>query len=142
MGTVPVRYPVLVYFGGRNWPGSRTVKAFGFDGLADRMGLVLLSPSFSDGEYWRPESGTGETLAKAVGEVEGRCGLKRSKVFLYGYSAGGQCAALFAAHMKDRVAAWGAYACGVYPDVVPANGVPALVTCGVDDTDRLRISRM
>ena len=43
--------------------------------------------------------------------------------------------------MKDSVAAWGAHACGVYPDVAPSKGVPALITCGVDDSDRLRISR-
>ena len=62
-------------------------------------------------------------------------------IVLSGYSAGGQCAALFAQSKELSVAAWGAHGCGVYPDGDLAAKVPALVTCGTGDEDRLRISR-
>ena len=133
---------VVVLFGGRGWVGEKTLRAFGFGRIADRERAFLLSPSFSKGEYWRPETGTGAKLAKAVGELSRRYGLKQSKVVLYGYSAGGQCAALFAQSPELDVAAWGAHGCGVYPDGALHLKVPALVTCGRGDEDRLRISRM
>ena len=103
--------------------------------------LAIWAPSFSKGEYWNPETGTGKKLAKAVVELRKRYGLKASSIVLYGYSAGGQCAALFAQSKELSVAAWGAHGCGVYPDGVVAAKVPALVTCGIGDEDRLRISR-
>ena len=142
---VPRKYDtgsrVVVLFGGRGWPGAKTLKEFGFGPLADREWAFLISPSFSKGEYWNPETGTGKKLAKAVVELRKRYGLKASSIVLYGYSAGGQCAALFAQSKELSVAAWGAHGCGVYPDGVVAAKVPALVTCGTGDEDRLRISR-
>ena len=141
---VPAAYAadsrVAVLFGGRGWRGVKTLEVFGFDEVADDRSLFLLAPSFSDGEYWRPETGTGATLLRAVREVRRLHGLKPLPVILYGYSAGGQCAALFAYWMKGEVSAWGAHACGVFPDGAPPR-VPALVTCGEDDADRLGISR-
>lgn len=135
---------VAVLFGGRNWPGGRTLEAFGFDAVAERFRMFLLAPSFDDGipfrPYWEPRSGTGRLLLRAVGEVERRFDLAPGHIALYGYSAGGQCAALFASYLKGRVAAWGAHACGVFPEP-PRAGAPALVTCGVGDVDRLRIGR-
>ena len=135
---------VAVLFGGRNWPGGRTLEAFGFDAVADRFGMFLLAPSFDDGipfrPYWEPRSGTGRLLLRAVGEVERRFDLAPGRIVLYGYSAGGQCAALFASYLKGRVAAWGAHACGVFPEP-PLVSAPALLTCGVGDVDRLRIGQ-
>ncbi len=142
---VPRKYDadsrVVVLFGGRGWPGAKTLKEFGFGDLADRERAFLVSPSFSKGEYWRPETGTGKKLGAAVAELRRRYGLKASSIVLYGYSAGGQCAALFAQSKELSVAAWGAHGCGVYPDGDLAAKVPALVTCGTGDEDRLRISR-
>ena len=142
---VPRKYDadsrIVVLFGGRGWPGAKTLKEFGFGPLADRERAFLISPSFSKGEYWNPETGTGKKLAKAVAEIRKRYGLKASSIVLYGYSAGGQCAALFAQSKELSVAAWGAHGCGVYPDGIIAAKVPALVTCGIGDEDRLRISR-
>lgn len=132
---------VVVIFGGRGWPGSKTMDEFVFGPLADRKKAFLVAPSFSQGEYWRPETGTGAMLAKAVAELRRRYGLKDRGVVLYGYSAGGQCAALFAQSRALSVSAWGAHACGVYPDGAFSAKVPALVTCGYDDEGRLRISR-
>jgi pimeloyl-ACP methyl ester carboxylesterase len=60
---------------------------------------------------------------------------------MYGYSAGGQCAALFSAFMKGEVAAWGAHGCGVYPDADLASHSPALITCGEEDSERFAICR-
>lgn len=142
---VPLKYDassrIIVLFGGRGWPGAKTLKEFGFGPLADRERAFLISPSFSKGEYWNPETGTGKKLAAAVAELRMRYGLKAGPLVLYGYSAGGQCAALFAQSKELSVAAWGAHGCGVYPDGAVAAKVPALVTCGIGDEDRLRISR-
>ena len=132
---------IMVLFGGRNWPGDKTLKTFQFDELADRNGLFLLSPSFHDRDYWEPEAWSGEALTNAVREIEVQHGLAPSKLYLYGYSAGGQCAALFQAYMPDRIGAWGAHACGVYPPVVTNASAPALITCGLNDAERVVISR-
>lgn len=142
---VPLKYDgasrVIVLFGGRNWPGAKALKEFGFGPLADRERAFLVSPSFSKGEYWNPDTGTGKKLAAAVAELRKRYGLKASPLVLYGYSAGGQCAALFAQSKELSVAAWGAHGCGVYPVGAFAAKVPALVTCGLEDEERMRISR-
>lgn len=142
---VPAHYhensPILILFGGRNWPGEKTLNAYGFDRLADTYGLFLLSPSFIDREYWEPEEWSGQLLLKAVAELERRYRLRPRKLYLYGYSAGGQCANLFYAWMPERVAAWGAHACGVYFTRNIENPVPALISCGTEDTERFAISR-
>ena len=39
---------ILVCFGGRNWEGDKTLRAFGFDAVADRHNLYLISPSFQE----------------------------------------------------------------------------------------------
>ncbi len=132
---------IMVLFGGRNWPGDKTLKTFHFDELADRHGVFLLSPSFHDRDYWEPEAWSGETLKSAVRNIETKHSLTPSKLYLYGYSAGGQCAALFQTYMPERVGAWGAHACGVYPSVVTNASAPALVTCGLNDAERVVISR-
>ena len=131
---------VVVLFGGRNWPAGKTLDAFGFGETADGCGLFLLAPSFAGDDYWQPKSGTGRVVCRAVDVVRRRHGLKPLPVTLYGYSAGGQCAALFADWMRGEVGAWGAHACGVFPNGAPPR-VPALITCGEDDVDRLSISR-
>ena len=132
---------IMVLFGGRNWPGDKTLKTFHFDELADRHGIFLLSPSFHDRDYWEPEAWSGETLKSAVRQIESKYGLSSSKLYLYGYSAGGQCATLFQAYMPERIGAWGAHACGVYPPTVTNASAPALMTCGLNDAERVVISR-
>ena len=132
---------VMVLFGGRNWEGAKTLKAFWFDGLADRYGVFLLSPSFSGNDYWEPAKGSGEILKKALRELEKRYRLKSPKLYFYGYSAGGQCANLYYAWMPERVAAWGAHGCGYFAGMLPEKPVPALVTCGTSDAERFNISR-
>lgn len=134
------RARIVVLFGGRGWSGDRTLATFGFGNLADRERAFLVSPSFSRGEYWNPSTGTGASLASAIAELEARYGLQRQPLVLYGYSAGGQCAALFAQAKEVSVAAWGVHGCGVFPDAFVATA-PALITCGEDDVDRMRIGR-
>ena len=89
-GATPPR--VMVLFGGRGWQGMKTLETYAFDRLADTHRLVLLSPSFYEGAYWEPESGSGDILKKAVVQV---CRLARvpddgarSELYLYGYPAG------------------------------------------------------
>ncbi len=132
---------IMVLFGGRNWPGEKTLKAYDFSDLADQHSLFLLSPSFHDRDYWEPEAWSGNALSHAVRELELKFSLNPSKLYFYGYSAGGQCANLFYAYMPERVAAWGAHACGVYPFPVTNASAPAFITCGLKDADRIPISR-
>lgn len=132
---------IMVLFGGRNWPGETTLKRYDFADFADRHSLFLLSPSFYDRDYWEPEAWSGNALSHAVRELEVKFSLNPSKLYFYGYSAGGQCANLFYAHMPDRVAAWGADGCGVYPFPVTNTSVSAFITCGLKDEGRVPISR-
>ena len=135
---------ILVLFGGRNWSGEKTLAAYACDALADQHRLILLSPSFSAENYWEPQSGSGAQLNQALATVSARTGGKAAvPLYLYGYSAGGQCAALFATWLGSRVSAWGAHGCGVYPDTCAWEGVhaPALITCGMEDRERFEISR-
>ncbi|MDR0931606.1 MAG: hypothetical protein LBM70_01115 [Victivallales bacterium] len=132
---------ILVLFGGRNWHGGQTLKSYQFDPVADKHRLFLLSPSFKDQDYWQPEQWSGKLLLKAVAELENRYRLKPQKLYFYGYSAGGQCAALFYNYMPERVEAWGVHACGVYPETLKQVSAPVLITCGQNDTERFQISR-
>lgn len=131
----------MVLFGGRNWPGERTLREYGFEELADKHGLVIVSPSFVDDDYWEPEAWSGATLTNELARIERENGISFSRVCLYGYSAGGQCAALFQAWWPGGVTAWGAHGCGVFPARVEGPGAPALVTCGSEDQPRAEISR-
>ena len=132
---------IMVLFGGRNWPGDKTLKTYAFDDLADKHRLFLLSPSFRDRDYWNPELWSGRLLKKAVARLEKHYRLGSPRIFLYGYSAGGQCAALFYQWMPERIAAWGVHACGVYPEEIKSFQAPALITCGTEDRERFQISR-
>lgn len=137
------RARVMVLFGGRGWPGAKTLAHFRLEELAERHGVFLLAPSLEKGEYWEPSSGTGRLLLEAVARLERMYGVDAGKLYLYGYSAGGQCAALFAAFLGDRVGAWGAHACGVYPEkeLLPSFPAPALLTCGSGDSGRDALTR-
>lgn len=132
---------IMVLFGGRGWPGEQTLKVYRFDTLADRHRMFLLSPSFVKGEYWEPEKGSGKALKSAVASLIKKYHLKPHKLLLYGYSAGGQCANLFYAWMPEEVESWGAHACGVYFTKAIRNPVPALLTCGTEEKERMEISR-
>lgn len=132
---------IMVLFGGRNWPAEKTLKKYNFSELADRHNLFLLSPSFHDRDYWEPEAWSGHALSNAVRQLEVKFSLNPSKLYFYGYSAGGQCANLFYAAMPERVTAWGAHACGVYPFPVTNAVAPAFITCGLKDEGRIPISR-
>lgn len=132
---------IMVLFGGRNWNGRKTLDTFKFDDLADKYSLILVSPSFAGDDYWEPKKWSGKLLKRAVSRIAEKYSLRNRKVFLYGYSAGGQCSALFYEWMPSDVEAWGLHACGVYPDIPVKNGVPAFATCGLEDSDRMRISK-
>lgn len=144
---VPVRRAerarVMVLFGGRGWPGGKTLAHFRLEELADRHGVVLVAPSLEKGEYWEPSSGTGHLLLEAVVRLERMYGVDAEYLYLYGYSADGQCAALLAAFLSGRVGAWGAHACGVYPEkeLLPPVLAPAMLTCGMGDAGRDMLTR-
>ena len=135
------RSKIMVLFGGRNWQGERTLKTYNFNALADKHSVFLLSPSFKDCDYWEPEKWSGKLLQKAIRQLEKCYKLQPQKVYFYGYSAGGQCTALFYQWMPKRVAACGIHACGVYPEKIKFSQAPFLITCGTEDQKRFQISR-
>ena len=135
------RSKIMVLFGGRNWQGERTLKTYNFNALADKHRIFLLSPSFKDRDYWEPEKWSGKLLQKAIRQLENRYNLQPQKVYFYGYSAGGQCTALFYQWMPQKVAACGIHACGVYPEKIKISKAPFLITCGTEDKERFQISR-
>lgn len=133
---------IMVLFGGRNWPGDKTIRTFNFNILADQHGIILLSPWFKDDEYWQPEKWSGKALIEAVSLVRKQYSVPAdSKLFYYGYSAGAQCVAQFYAWKPELISAWGLHACGVWfkPEELSKH-VPALVTCGENDTGRYELS--
>lgn len=132
---------ILVCVGGRDWSGTRTLGAFGLSAWADARGWVLLAPSFRGGRYWKPASGSGRALRAAVSGIFARHGIEERPVFVLGYSAGGQFAALLQAYDPDLVAAWAVYGCGVFPERPAGRGPEGFVMCGEGDADRLRIGR-
>ena len=131
---------VLVLFGGRGWAGEKAISELGFRDWAIQRNWCIAAPSFSKGEYWNPQSGSAAVVSAAVESLRRKHSLRPLPVFIFGYSAGGQLAALLQEHSPDMAAAWGVYGCGVYPE--PSRGrAPCIVACGMDDPDRLRISR-
>lgn len=135
---------IMVLFGGRNWPGERTLRTYGFAELADRHNLVLLSPSFRDDEYWRPQEWSGAALLRALSRIEALHNLSLTARYYYGYSAGGQCANLFYFWRPEGVRAVGVHACGVWAqelaDGTAEDGAPFLISCGQGDTVRFPLS--
>ena len=117
---VPEKYndksKIMVLFGGRNWKGGKTLRTYDFNDLADKHGVFLLSPSFKDRAYWEPEVWSGRLLQKAIRQLEKRYNLQSQKVYFYGYSAGGQCAALFYQWMPQKVAACAIHAAESIPE--------------------------
>ena len=138
---VVVSSRIMVLFGGRNWTADRALTNFGFEQLAERYNLILLSPGYIDNNYWEPQVWSGRVLLKAITEVEKRFNLEPKKMLFYGYSAGGQCVAHFYQWMPERVSLWALHGCGYYPNVLHSTKAPGLITCGIEDDGRFEISR-
>jgi hypothetical protein len=144
------KFEIMVLFGGRNWSGERTLKCYGFNQLADKYNLLLISPSFKDDNYWEPEKWSGPALTAILDKIRRKYNIPKKKIFYYGYSAGGQCANLFFHWNPKIVKAWGAHACGVWYKVKTSktnsahlkknDRIFALVTCGENDAQRLLLS--
>ena len=140
---------VLVLFGGRNWSGEKAVRDYGFAALADGGGAVLLAPSFRDDDYWDPRAWSGAALLEALSRLAAELGFAApgeggAEVYAFGYSAGAQCVALFAAWRPGLFRGVAMHACGVFP---PRGGgapglasLPWLVTCGEHDAGRFALS--
>jgi hypothetical protein len=131
---------ILVLLGGRGWSGTKTINETGFSQLADRNGWCLLSPSFSRGKYWETKSGLVDVLISAVESLRRRYALRPLPIFLFGYSAGAQLVVAMQDAKSMPIAAWGVHGCGVFPDR-PIVTSPGVVVCGVDDSERFKISR-
>jgi hypothetical protein len=134
---------IMVLFGGRNWKADKTIKRYGFNKLADKHKLFLVSFSFKDDNYWHPDKWSGKAMLNALKMISEKYGINENvKILYYGYSAGAQCANLFARWRPKIILAWGVHACGVWHKPVHTlKNVPALITCGIYDTGRWHLSR-
>ena len=89
-------YRVLVIFGGRNSPGKAEVSGkLGWPKWADEQEVFLIAPGYRDDNYWEPKEWSGNALMKALRQIQKKYNICMEKLLFYGYSAGGQCAALF-----------------------------------------------
>lgn len=134
--------PILVLFGGRNWPGQKTIERFSFGQVADKFHAMIISPSFHDHEYWQPEDWSGNALFHGIDELKSKYKLTKTALYYYGYSAGAQCANLFYAWQPEDVKCVAMHACGVWSETFPQTlkDVPFLVTCGEADFGRFQLS--
>ena len=141
--TVKASSRIVVLWGGRGWTGDKTLTTFSLNRWAERTQTLLIAPSYTKGDYRRPETGSGDKLVAAIAKLVQKYGLTDRRPILYGYSAGAECAALFAQYAPLSAAAWGVHANGVYPDetTLTRTDLPALITCGKSDATRLNLSR-
>lgn len=131
---------ILVCVGGRDWSGRRTLDVFGLYEWADTQGWILLAPSFNGDRYWEPERGSSRALRMTIAAICAQYGIEEHPVFIFGYSAGGQFAALLQEYDTSLIAAWAVYGCGVFP-AITGTAPEGLVMCGEEDSERLRIGR-
>ena len=138
---VPSR--ILVIFGGRNASGKEEVSGkLGWDRWADAQNAFLVSPGYYNDDYWEPRAWSGKALLDGIDLIRKRYLVCDRKLLYYGYSAGSQCANLFAAWRPDFARGWVAHGCGVFHEPkLTLRQVPGLVTCGDADTARFIISR-
>lgn len=136
-------YRVLVLFGGRNTKGKAEVSGkLGWPKWADEHEVFLVSPGFTDDNYWEPKAWSGPALMKALKLIQKKYNICADKLMFYGYSAGSQCSNLFPAWKPENARAWVSHACGVFHEPTGRmRGVPGLVTCGDADTTRYILSR-
>lgn len=131
---------ILILLGGRNWSGERTIRELGFYDWATERNWCVIAPSFSHDEYWNPDSGSGKILQSAIDILCRKYAVRQLPVFVFGYSAGGQLASLLLNTDYIDIGAWSIFACGVYPRETRIH-VPGIISCGIEDEDRFRISR-
>jgi poly(3-hydroxybutyrate) depolymerase len=139
-----IEYPVLVLIPGLSERGEKYVGKI-FKGFADREGFVIVSPSFvwdkenwpSHTSYQYPKAWSGDALVRILNSVEKEHGIKFSKLYLHGFSAGAQFALRFALLKPELCAACSVHASG--GTVVPKKycGVKFLVSVGRDDVVRM-----
>lgn len=130
-------------FGGRNTKGKAEVSGkLGWPKWADEHEVFLVSPGFTDDNYWEPKAWSGPALMKALKQIQKKYNICADKLMFYGYSAGSQCSNLFPAWKPENARAWVSHACGVFHEPTGRmRSVPGLVTCGDADTTRYILSR-
>lgn len=136
-------YRVLVYFGGRNTTGEREARnSLNFGTWADENDIFILAPGYQDEKYWQPQEWSGAALIAALRRIRREYNINTTRLLYYGYSAGSQCANLFAAWAPKNAVAYVSHGCGVfYKPARELRGLPGLVTCGEADVQRYIISR-
>lgn len=137
------QYRVLIYFGGRNRSGEvEAGKLLDLGKWGDENDIFILSMGFRDDDYWYPQTWSGKALQDALDRLATMYKIKKNRFLLYGYSAGSQCANLFAEYFAKNTVAWVAHGCGVFfTPSAKMRKVPGAVTCGDADIARYIISR-
>ena len=83
-------YRVLVLFGGRNTKGKAEVSGkLGWPKWADEHEVFLVSPGFTDDNYWEPKAWSGPALMKALKQIQKKYNICADKLMFYGYSPHG-----------------------------------------------------
>ncbi len=118
-----------------------------FKDFAEEEGFIIVSPSFVFDEknwetqtsYQYPSAWSGEAFLRIVEKVKNLFGLKVSKFYLYGFSAGAQFSLRFALWKPELCEAVAAHAGG--GTVIPEKYVDVkfFVSVGRDDTRRIEI---
>ncbi len=130
-------YRVLVFFGGRNCTGEGPVNGGIFKDWADELDIFIVSPGFTDDDYWHPKKWSGKALLKALAKIKKKYNISDKHLMFYGYSGGSQCANLYPAWKPKLCTAWVSHACGVWhKPSKKMRGVPGLATCGEADAGR------
>ena len=138
--------PVLVALHGMGWDGP----SFSAPLLAqaDRLGWVVVAPTFNYGDWHDPEQVRRDDAAflpqlKAlIDSLPSRTGLPiQSRVMLYGFSRGGQLAHRFALFYPRSVLGVASFSCGTYTlpytrGMPQAGSLPVNFPYGLADLDR------
>jgi|GEM_PF-967979 len=130
-GEKTYRIFVVVHALGGN--GSGAMK---FSGFANEGNCIVVAPTFQD-RFDFPAKGTGKAMLDIIDEISGACKVY-PKVFVTGFSEGGQFAHRFALENPEHMVGCAAHSPGSWS--VPnkqARDVPFLVTCGEADTTRI-----
>ena len=89
------RYLPRGYPGGRTWPvllflhgaaGNLALYPWLWSRFADERGLIVVCPTWDNGEWWRP--GGAQVALDALDDTLGSCSVDEGRVFLAGYSSG------------------------------------------------------
>ena len=137
--------PILVVIEGMHNPGQKIISNDLWRKFCLDNGCALVVPEFHhDEEQWKnsqsfqyPQIWSGEALNRIFTKEAQRANLDKSRVFIFGFSAGAQFATRYALYAPKRTIAVAAHAAGSYTN--PKEKIPTsfLISVGLQDTNRI-----